>query len=117
MTTATKLVATCLIGLGILAVVAPRVIRAQPVALPADYSCSLCHRKDGDLWNESTPLADESHLADDVHWQKGLRCHDCHGGAPTLDEFKNHRDDPSFHSLLKRENVPVFCGRCHSDSE
>jgi predicted CXXCH cytochrome family protein len=62
-------------------------------------------------------VADESRLADDIHWQKGLRCHDCHGGAPTFDEFKNHRNDPTFRSLRSRANIPGFCGHCHSNIE
>ena len=61
--------------------------------LPEDYSCVLCHRKGGDLWTDSTPIADEEHLAQDIHWGLGLRCHDCHGGSPDLGSFKNHRDD------------------------
>jgi predicted CXXCH cytochrome family protein len=85
--------------------------------LPADYSCSLCHRRGGDLWSEGTPTAEEGDLAGDIHWQKGLRCHDCHGGSPTLDQFKNHRDDPSFRSLRPRGEIPAFCGHCHSNIE
>jgi predicted CXXCH cytochrome family protein len=77
----------------------------------------LCHRKVGELWNENTPVADETHLAEDIHWQKGLRCHDCHGGASTLADFKNHRDDPTFRSLRVRSNIPGFCGHCHSNIE
>lgn len=82
--------------------------------LPDDYSCVLCHHKDGDLWNESTPLTDETHLQDDIHWKRGLLCHDCHGGSPTLDEFKNHRNDPDFRSVASPADVPEFCGHCHS---
>ena len=86
----------------------------QAAPLPDNYSCMMCHRKGGDLWTESTPTVDEQALASDVHWQKGLRCHDCHGGSPTLDSFKNHRDDPTFYSLRPRDKIPGFCGRCHS---
>ena len=116
-TGAKQFVANCLIVSGLLSLLAPRVSCGQAAPLPADYSCSLCHRKQGDLWTENTPVADETHLAEDIHWQKGLRCHDCHGGAPKLDQFKNHRDDPTFRSLRKRENVPGFCGHCHSSFE
>ena len=85
--------------------------------LPADYSCSVCHRKDGELWSETTPVAEEKDLVDDIHWQKGLRCHDCHGGSASLDDFKNHRDDPSFRLLSSRADIPAFCGHCHSNIE
>jgi predicted CXXCH cytochrome family protein len=101
----------------ILVSLVPRAVFAQTPALPAEYSCSLCHHKGGDLWNEGTPIADESHLAADIHWQKGLLCHDCHGGAAVLSEFKNHRDDPTFRSLRSRASIPGFCGHCHSNIE
>jgi predicted CXXCH cytochrome family protein len=87
----------------------------RELALPEGYSCSVCHRKEGDLWNETTPITDEKHLADDVHWQKGLLCHDCHGGSPTVEGFKNHRDDPTFRSVKTRDKIPGFCGHCHSN--
>ncbi|RIK78597.1 MAG: hypothetical protein DCC68_14925 [Planctomycetota bacterium] len=83
--------------------------------LPDDYSCLTCHKKGGDLWNETTPTVDESHLTNDVHWKKGLRCHDCHGGSETLESFKNHRDDPDFRSLRVRQDSITFCGHCHSN--
>lgn len=87
----------------------------SPRPLPDDYSCVLCHRQGGDLWTEATPLVHESTLVGDIHWQKGLRCHDCHGGSPTLDAFQNHRNDPTFRSLRRREDIPAFCGHCHSN--
>lgn len=87
----------------------------KTAVLPDDYSCTVCHRKGGDLWTELTPLVDEKVMAGDIHWQKGLRCHDCHGGSPTLESFKNHRDDPTFRSLRSRDKIPAFCGHCHSN--
>jgi predicted CXXCH cytochrome family protein len=106
-----------LAGMGIVAgssaVFAQSLVEAVP-ELPDDYSCMLCHHQDGDLWNESTPVADETHLQDDIHWKRGLLCHDCHGGSPTLDEFKNHRNDPDFRSVASPADVPEFCGHCHS---
>lgn len=84
-------------------------------ALPADYSCVMCHRKGGELWSEGTPVVDEKALVGGIHWQKGLRCTDCHGGSPTLSTFKNHRDDPTFRAVRSPEDVPGFCGHCHSN--
>ena len=94
--------------------------RAQQAAeqsgvLPDDYSCIVCHEKGGALWTDTTPTVDVKALASDIHWQKGLRCHDCHGGSPTLDSFKNHRNDPTFHAVSPRDQIPGFCGRCHSN--
>ncbi len=84
-------------------------------ALPEGYSCTVCHSKSGELWADKTPVVEEKDLAGDVHWLKGIRCHDCHGGNPQIAEFKNHRDDPDFRNVLDRQAIPAFCGRCHSD--
>lgn len=82
--------------------------------LPEEYSCALCHFEGGDLWTPGTPLTKLADLTGDIHWQAGLKCHDCHGGSPTLEEFQNHRDDAGFHRRSSRADVPAFCGRCHS---
>jgi predicted CXXCH cytochrome family protein len=86
-------------------------------ALPEDYSCMFCHSKSGDLWNAETPVVELSKLTSDIHWQMGLRCHDCHGGNPAIAEFKNHREDPTFRSVLQPGDIPGFCGHCHSNFE
>jgi predicted CXXCH cytochrome family protein len=83
-------------------------------ALPADYSCAVCHFEGGELWLPGTPLTKLDDLTSDIHWQAGLRCHDCHGGSPSLDAFQNHREDAGFHRLGSRADIPAFCGRCHS---
>lgn len=89
----------------------------SPSVLPEGYSCNVCHKRDGDLWDDQTPIVEEKDLVDDIHWQRGLRCHDCHGGSATMDDFKNHRDDPAFHTFESRADIPGFCGRCHSSIE
>jgi predicted CXXCH cytochrome family protein len=91
---------------------------AAASSLPDDYSCTFCHGKTGTLSEaEDTKhlVVDEGNLAGDVHWQKGIRCHDCHGGSPKLDDFADHRDDPTFRSVVAPKDIPEFCGRCHSD--
>ena len=57
--------------------------------LPEDYSCIVCHRKGGELWTEATPVVDEKALAGGIHWQKGLRCTDCHGGSPLFEPWQD----------------------------
>ena len=92
---------------------------AKPVEpLPEDYSCLFCHA-DPDTFSgeEAYLLVRPQDLATDIHWTKGIRCHECHGGSPTLTDFKAHRDDPTFQSLASPTDIPVFCGRCHSDIE
>lgn len=121
MTLSSKQIVAVALALVVLACVGPMPFGwaqhpdGQGDALPEDYSCVVCHRKDGPLWTDTTPVVDAQLLAHDIHWQKGLRCHDCHGGSPTLDAFKNHRDDPTFHPVSPRNMIPDFCGRCHSN--
>jgi predicted CXXCH cytochrome family protein len=97
--------------------------KSPPVAgeaLPKNYSCMFCHGSDGTLAGseDNKHLIVTPHdLAADIHWQKGLRCHDCHGGNPSLDDYVDHRDDPGFKERMVEgpADVPGFCGKCHSD--
>lgn len=92
-------------------------MRAAEAEVPEDYSCNLCHAKEGELWNEQTPVVEAKDLVGDIHWQKGLLCHDCHGGSATMEEFKNHREDETFRATLKPTDIPAFCGYCHANAE
>ena len=63
-----------------------------PVPLPKENvplvvkenKCLACHG-DAELWEGDRERfhITEKDLAKDIHWQKGLRCYDCHGGDPT----------------------------------
>ena len=80
----------------------------------------FCHGETGTLaGDEKTQhlIVTEENLAGDIHWQKGLRCHDCHGGSPSLDDYVDHRNDSGFRAMTSPAEIPAFCGRCHSDTE
>jgi len=94
---------------------APQTEPGGAQSLPKDYACLSCHSKDGEFWSPSTPVVTEADLVNDIHWQKGLRCHDCHGSTPTLDDYIDHRSDPSFRYPRQPSEIPDFCGHCHSD--
>jgi hypothetical protein len=84
--------------------------------LPEEYSCTFCHGDPASLPADTPQLVvTEQKLRGDIHWQSGLRCHDCHGGNPNLSDFTEHREDSSFHSIAAPADIPGFCGRCHSD--
>ncbi len=86
--------------------------------LPEEYSCMFCHGKEGTLAGDDETknlIVTEEDLAEDVHWQKGIRCHDCHGGNPLLDEYVDHRKDDGFRPLASPGDIPKFCGHCHTD--
>ncbi len=84
--------------------------------LPEDYSCSFCHSDPEQFTGDEKHLfVTEEHLEGDIHWKKGLRCHDCHGGNPNLMEYTDHRKDDSFRSVGEPADIPPLCGSCHSD--
>ena len=85
--------------------------------LPEDYSCSFCHADEEQFsGDEAHLLVTEADLEGDIHWQRGLRCHDCHGGNPDLMEYEDHRKDATFKGIAPAE-IPELCGSCHSKIE
>jgi len=107
------LVATVLSGW---AVVASTALHAQAGAT----SCEICH-SDDEFFDEDS-LAIARQLAQSIHAAAGISCHACHGGDPdpaladdifgAMDEgFEEH----PYIGVPVREEIPGFCGRCHSD--
>jgi hypothetical protein len=87
--------------------------------LTEDNSCVLCHG-DQYLWDSDTGhlFVTPEDLADDIHWQIGLRCHDCHGGNPgTLNLREAHAIEDGFRAIGTPADIPAFCGHCHSDEQ
>ncbi|OHB84718.1 MAG: hypothetical protein A2V98_21590 [Planctomycetes bacterium RBG_16_64_12] len=81
---------------------------------PDENACVMCHGEK-ELWEgENLRLympADQ--FADDIHWQKGVNCHDCHGGDPTVfDPGDLHAAEDGFRELA---DVRKACGNCHKD--
>ena len=67
------------------------------------------------------PAGEGQHFGVDVHSQVGLSCHDCHGGNPDpkLGDDIGGAMDPKYKpnpyvGAPKRQDIPDFCGRCHS---
>jgi len=69
-------------------------------------SCVTCH--------------DKITIAKDVHAQVGLSCHDCHGGNPDAAEMQTAMDPKfaknPFRGKPARQEIPGFCGKCHSSA-
>ena len=100
------------------AVVRPRA-RAK---LPDDFNaCVLCHGTP-EFWDGDRQrlFISKEQLAEDAHFQAGVRCHECHGGDRT--SF----DEPEAHSTkVDRPGVTPFrfpsaevqksCLRCHEE--
>ena len=87
--------------------------------LAADKNnCIICHGEP-ERWDEKDPKSwrlyiPRDKLAQDVHWIKGVNCHDCHGGNPAAEEIKDgpHAKEEGFLAL---PDVRKFCGACHKD--
>ncbi len=78
-------------------------------AAPTTNNCFTCH---GEVEDNSGP----AHLfRDDIHFQRGLGCQDCHGGDPTLEDMDAVRTSKGFRGVPDRADIPDFCARCHSD--
>lgn len=93
-----------IITLLVLSVVwAPRPALAQVrVTLDRTYGCVSCH---ADLR--------QSFIAG-IHAERGMRCHDCHGGDPGAFEITTGHRQPFLGAPTKRETVEL-CASCHSD--
>jgi hypothetical protein len=73
--------------------------------------CVDCHRNlDGEL---ASPVRA---LQEDVHWQNGLSCAVCHGGAPEEEDAAAAMNPArGFVGRPKAAETPRLCGKCHSD--
>lgn len=74
-------------------------------------SCVECHANIEQGENQPTSL-----MAHDVHSQIGLSCVDCHGGDANSDDVdESMSKEKGFLGVPKRNEIPQFCARCHSD--
>lgn len=82
---------------------------------PLETSCVTCHAQ-----LDGAALEPTTHTAEDVHFQKGLSCHNCHGGNPAAgadgDPFAAHDEGMGFAGKPSRTSVPAFCAKCHADA-
>ncbi len=91
---------------------------AQGVEDPAaENQCILCHAN-SDIWEGETLhlFVTPQDLADDIHWQKGIQCQECHGGNPATTNLREaHAIEDGFRVIEKPADIAGFCGHCHSD--
>ena len=78
-------------------------------------SCIDCH-----LQLDGEALEAAKRIGEDIHFQHGLSCHDCHGGNPSAgadgDIAAAHDEKKGWTGKPKRVEIPVFCARCHADA-
>ena len=114
---------------------APEKAAVKPASKAADGGqprpnlCLDCHGN-ADVWegDQLRLYVIEKNLAGDIHWQKGLRCADCHGGNPATDKVNEaHAEEDGFRSLRSAPKdyakppepakVVELCGNCHANIE
>jgi hypothetical protein len=78
-------------------------------AAPKD-SCITCHLELERKQSEPAKKFDS-----DIHHQAGLGCADCHGGDPKDESMNAMSRAKGFRGAPKKNQVPEFCARCHSD--
>ncbi len=107
------MVSSALISALAIVVLHGRVIAAETESkqIPSDVnSCVLCHATP-EFWTGEkrrfylTP----DFLKGDVHAQKGILCHECHGGNPTS------LDPAVAHSRTPLSDMTRACGACHKE--
>jgi cytochrome b subunit of formate dehydrogenase len=79
--------------------------------LPDDVNtCVLCHSTP-EFWtgDKRRFFIQPDFLSGDVHNQKGIKCHECHGGDPT------NLDPAAAHSRMPRTDMTRACGACHKE--
>ncbi len=85
---------------------------------PDDNFCLVCHTNK-DQWDEKDPKSWRLYLPPDslkadVHFQKGVNCHDCHGGNFDTDKVNvAHAVEDGFRA--KPEEITKYCGTCHKE--
>ena len=79
----------------------------------AMHACLDCHKnlKEEPLRRPAIKIADDYHVA------RGLKCEKCHGGDHTALDNKEqgHSKAKGFVGKPRRQDIPAFCGKCHSD--
>jgi hypothetical protein len=77
----------------------------QGVQVDPDYSCIVCH-------------ADKRRaFLMGVHSERGIRCHDCHGGDPTGFERETAHNGRDYIGTPDKLETVVLCSSCHSDPD
>jgi len=79
---------------------------------PVETACFQCHQE-----MDGGGAGPTKGAGDDIHFLKGLSCHDCHGGNPAAEgDMDAAHDVKRGWGRPDRIRIPDFCARCHSDA-
>ena len=79
-------------------------VTRSPVGADTTYGCVVCHADKRQAFVQG------------IHSERGIRCHDCHGGDPSALETRAAHSGTYLGAPGKLEVVRL-CGSCHSDIE
>ena len=73
-------------------------------------TCLDCH-----IENDLLPA---DYFEEDIHEQAGLSCAGCHGGDATVEDMDESMSvENGYIGIPEKEDIPQFCGKCHSKIE
>jgi Cytochrome c3 len=103
--------------LGLCAALAAGSVAAQSASAPAAPQpanrCVECHL----AMDDDTLSPPAKAFANDVHARAGFTCAFCHGGDPTQeDQDRAHDPKKGFHGAFTPREIPLLCGKCHSNA-
>jgi hypothetical protein len=86
--------------------------------------CVACHGE-SDLCEDDTRrlYIPKENLAEDIHFRKGVNCHDCHGGDPSTFEVReahataiHEQQSPRIALQFPLEGAWKSCVKCHEEA-
>jgi len=86
----------------------------------AEDSCWECHVAAGsaeeDAFEEGSIFLPEELIKEDIHFQRGISCADCHGGDPNDFDMTAMAPEKGFRGAIPRNEIPKLCASCHGDA-
>jgi hypothetical protein len=83
----------------------PLVAQQQEFSIDPNYSCVACHTEKRRAFLLGT------------HSERGIRCHDCHGGDPSAFDQATAHSGASYEGTLDKMATVELCASCHSDPD
>lgn len=95
----------------LLLLVAMTYAQDKPAAVDLENDqCYSCHKE--------LELLPEGFQEGDIHIQMGLSCAGCHGGDPGAEDMEEAMSPAKgFVGVPSKQEIPDFCGKCHSNLE
>jgi len=88
------------------------------IALITILLCGVCSAEDYCFDCHSTQEGTSNTFKKDAHYAATFSCSDCHGGDPKINDMNLSKTaEKGFRLRVKRQEIPDFCGGCHSNAK